>query len=114
MPKNMYISILVKEPNKNPKEKRIQNTLQDIEIILKGNFDLIEYDNESFIAYNYKSDSKCQIQIGKHILNGTIILIGNNEELGDFATLKKQQIKEFKREFSNKNTKIIEKDEQEL
>lgn len=57
MPKNMYISILVKEPNKNPKEKRIQNTLQDIEIILKGNFDLIEYDNESFIAYNYKSVS---------------------------------------------------------
>jgi len=114
MSKNMYISILVKEPNKNPKTKRIRNTLEDIQIILKGKFDLIEYDNESFIAYNYKSKSKCQIQIGKHILNGTIIVIGNDEERGDFTTLRKEQIKEFEKEFANKNTKIMGIEEQEM
>lgn len=114
MSKNMYISILVKEPNKNPKTKRIRNTLEDIQIILKGKFDLIEYDNESFIAYNYKSNSKCQIQIGKHILNGTIIVIGNDEERGDFTTLRKEQIKEFEKEFSNKNTKVMGINEQEM
>ena len=114
MPKNLYISILVKEPNKNPKHKRIRNTLEEIEIILKGNFDLLRYDNESFIAYNYKSNSKCQIQIGNHILNGTIVIIGNDEERGDFTTLRKEQIKEFQKEFSNKDTKVMEKDDLEM
>lgn len=114
MPKNLYINILVKEPNKNPKTKRIRNNLEEIQVILKGNFELLEYDDESFIAYNYKSSSKCQVQIGKHILNGTIIVIGNDEVRGDFTTLRKQQIKEYTKELSNKDTKIMGVDDLEM
>ena len=49
-----------------------------------------------------------------HILNGTIVIIGNDEERGDFTTLRKEQIKEFQKEFSNKDTKVIEKDDLEM
>ena len=103
----MYIKVLIKEPNKNPIIKRIRNEIERLNRILGGDFDLIEYDENSFIAYNYKSTSKNQIQIGKHLFNGTILLIGNNKEEGDFRTLTDEQIKEFAKELSINNTKII-------
>lgn len=111
MLKDLYINVLIKEPNKNPIQVRIRNEVERITTILKGRFDLIEYDNESFIAYNYKSKSKEKIQIGEHIINGTIIIIGNNSEEGDFKALTKQQIKEFQKEFSISNTRIMEDEE---
>ena len=104
----MYIKVLIKEPNKNPIVKRIRNEVDRLHKILGGDFDLIEYDDDSFIAYNYKSTSKNQIQIGKYLFNGTILIIGNNTEQGDFRTLTDEQIKEFAKEFSVHNTKIIE------
>lgn len=110
----MYINVLIKEPNKNPIVKRIRNEIERLKKILGGDFDLIEYDENSFIAYNYKSTSKSQIQIGKYLFNGTILIIGNNIEQGDFRTLTEEQIKEFIKEFSVHNTKIIEEECEEI
>ena len=103
----MYINVLIKEPNKNPKVKRIRNEIDRLNKILGGDFDLLEYDENSFIAYNYKSTSQNQIQIGKYLLKGTILVIGNNREECDFRTLTEEQIKEFSKELSVHNTKII-------
>lgn len=114
MLKDLYINVLIKEPNKNPIQMRIRNEIERITTILKGKIDLIEYDDESFIIYNYKSKSKNRIQIGEHIINGTIIIIGNNSEEGDFKALTKQQIKEFQKEFSVSNTRIMEDEEIEF
>lgn len=110
----MYINVLIKEPNKNPKIKRIRNEIDRIKQILGGDFDLIEYDKNSFIAFNYKSTSKNQIQIGNYLLNGTILLIGNNSQEGDFRTLTDEQIKEFSKELSIYNTKIINEECEEI
>ena len=104
----MYINVLVKEPYRNPVVKKIRNETARIEKILGGEFDLIEYDKYSFIAYNYKSKSKGQIQIGQHLINGTILIIGNNRKEGDFRTLTNEQIKEFSKELSAHNTKVIQ------
>ena len=114
MLKDLYIDVLIKEPNKNPVQMRIRNEIERITKILKGRFDLIEYDKESFIAYNYKSKAKEKIQIGQYTINGTIIILGNNSEEGDFKALTKQQIQEFKKEFSISNTRVIEDEEIEF
>lgn len=114
MAKDLYINVLIKEPNKNPVQKRIRNEVERITKILKGEFDLIDYDKESFIAYNYKSKSKSKIQIGEHIINGTIIIIGNNSKEGDFKALSDEQIQEFQKEFSVSNTRIMEEEEIEF
>ena len=113
----MYIKVLIKEPNKNPIVKKIRNELSRLNKILGGDIDLIEYDNDSFIVYNYKSTSKSQIQIGKYLFNGTIIVIGNNRNTCDFRTLSDEQIIEFCKEFSKYSTKIMaemECDENEI
>lgn len=114
MLKDLYINVLIKEPNKNPIKKRIRNEVERITTLLKGKFELIEYDDESFIAYNYKSKSKGKIQIGEHIIRGTIIIIGNNSKEGDFKALSEEQIKQFQKEFSVSNTRVIEDDEIEI
>lgn len=114
MAQDLYIDVLIKEPNKNPIRKRIRNEVDRMTDILKGKIELIQYDNESFIAYNYKSKEKGKIQIGQHIIKGTIIIIGNNIKDGDFKTLSEEQIKEFKKEFSVSNTKIMEDEEIEF
>lgn len=114
MLKDLYINVLIKEPNKNPIKKRIRNEVERITTLLKGRFDLIEYDDESFIAYNYKSKSKGKIQVGQHIINGTIIIIGNNSKEGDFKALSEEQIQQFQKEFSVSNTRMIEDEEIEF
>ena len=111
---DLYINVLIKEPNRNPIKKRIRNEVARINQILKGNFDLLEYDSDSFIAYNYNSKSKGKIQIGQNIIYGTIIIIGNNPDIGDFKELSEEQIKEYKKEFSVSSTRIIENEEIEF
>jgi hypothetical protein len=107
----MYINVLIKYPNKNPIIKKIRNELDRLNKILGGNFDLLEYDKNSFIAYNYKSKNKEQIQIGNHFLNGTIIVLGNDLKEGDFMGLSKEQIRDFTKEFSIHNTNFIQERE---
>lgn len=114
MLKDLYIDVLIKEPNKNPIKKRIRNEIERITTLLKGRFDLIEYDDESFIAYNYKSKARGKIQVGQHIINGTIIIIGNNAEDGDFKALSDKQIEQFQKEFSVSNTRVLEDEEIEF
>ena len=67
----------------------------------------------SFIQFKY-SMGKEKIQIGQYTINGTIIILGNNSEEGDFKALTKQQIQEFKKEFSISNTRVIEDEEIEF
>lgn len=113
----MYIYVLVKEPNRNPVVRKMRNEISSIERILGGDFDLIEYDPYSFIAYNYKSRCKRQVQIGNHLINGTILIIGNNPVEGDFRTLTSEQIQDFSKELSAHNTKVIQEmecDEDEI
>ena len=112
---DLYINVLVKEPNRNPKLKRIRNEIARINKVLGSeDFELIEYDKNSFIIYDYNSKSKQQIQIGKYFFKGTIIIIGNNTEQGDFKSLTKEQIKDYTKELSAKNTRVIKENIKDL
>ena len=114
MPPDLYINVLVKTPNKKPKVKKIRNELDRIRKIVGGEFDLIEYDDESFIAYNYKLKSKNPIQIGNYLISGNIVIFRNDAENGDFASLTPKQLSDFIKEFSIHNSKKMEESEMEL
>lgn len=114
MPSDLYINVLIKTPNKNPKIKRIRNELERIRKIVGGEFDLIEYDKDSFIAYNYKLHSKKPIQVGNYLLSGNIVILRNDVENGDFASLTQKQISNFLKEFSISNSKEIKESGLEL
>lgn len=114
MTPDLYINVLIKTPNKNPKIKRIRNELDRIRKIVGGEFDLIEYDKDSFIAYNYKLHSKHPIQIGNYLLSGNIVILRNDVENGDFASLTPEQMSDFIEEFSISNSKEIKERELEL
>lgn len=44
MLKDLYINVLIKEPNKNPIKKRIRNEVERITTLLKGRFDGVRID----------------------------------------------------------------------
>lgn len=95
MLKDLYINVLIKEPNKDPKVVRIRNEVPRIQKILDGNFDLLEYNKDIFIAYNYKAKTlnmKDNIKVKDKQLKGTIIFIGNNEQEGDFRELNEKEV----------------------
>lgn len=95
MLKDLYINVLIKEPNKDPKVVRIRNEIPRIQKILGGDFDLLEYNKDIFIAYNYKAKTlkkEDNIKVKDKQLKGTIIFIGNNEQEGDFRELSAREI----------------------
>lgn len=99
------IRVLVVEPRKKPQERMILNTLIDLRKIVGGHIEPIRLDSETLLLCNEEGKVMCLPENralyvnGKivDIIAGTFIICGNKG--GDFKSLDKWQLKEYKAMF---------------
>lgn len=97
-----YLIVIYKEVGKDPEFKKIKNDIQEIESILGGKIEQINFKNE-FIIFSKKnsSDLKPNIYISEHlklgmVIRGTVLIVGL--ENNNFKSLTKEQAIKY-REF---------------
>ena len=102
------IRILIVEPNKEPRQAKIEHTLHDLQSIVGG---LIEY-----VELEYNVDLICNeegkidnLELNRSITNdiiaGTFIVAG--QHYGDTISLSRKQIKKYKKRFRLENDKEL-------
>lgn len=99
------INALLIRPNKLPESIEITNTLQEQSKLVHGNVDIsyIPNDNEVCIIFNkYGSLNKYLVNryIGKEIIYGDFLIVGNDLNNGDFKSLSKLQIDKYSKLFN--------------
>lgn len=103
------IRILIVEPNKEPRQAKIEHTLHDLQSIVGG---LIEY-----VELEYNVDLICNeegkldnLELNRAITNdiiaGTFIVAG--QHYGDTISLSRKQIKKYKKRFRLENDKELQ------
>lgn len=99
------IRVLIVEPNKEPYEKTIEHTLENLQSIVGG---LIE-----FVELEYNVDLICNEEgkilnlefnrvVANDIICGNFIITGQYN--GETISLSRQQIKKYKKEFRISNS----------
>ena len=106
---NNKIRVLIVEPNKEPKQVKIEHNLRKLQEIVGGRIDIIELDHNTDIIIN--DDGKINglalnRVIPNDIIAGTFIVAG--QHLGETISLSRKQIKKYKKRFklSNDNDAI--------
>lgn len=103
------IRVLIVEPNKEPRQARIEHTLKKLQAIVGG---LIEY-----VELEYNVDLICNeegkldnLELNRAITNdiiaGTFIVAG--QHYGDTISLSRKQIKKYKKRFRLENDKKLQ------
>ncbi|MBO5141749.1 MAG: DUF3846 domain-containing protein [Clostridia bacterium] len=115
MEKNRYIELLYKNPNKRPRRKYIQNTLQDMQNLVKGYIEVIRYKDILLICNKENQIKKKEPNV---ILNnnitiyGSFFITGDDYENADFISLTPKQIRRFRNEFSSEKKRENEMEEE--
>lgn len=104
------IRVLIVEPNKEPKQVKIEHNLRKLQEIVGGRIDIIELDYNTDIIIN--DDGKINgltlnRVIPNDIIAGTFIVAG--QHFGETISLSKKQIKKYKKRFKlSNNNDVIE------
>ncbi len=104
MADNRYIEVLYKVPNKKAKRIRIENTLEDMQELVKGYLEILRY-NDVFLIYNEERNRKKiepNIVLENNIIFGSFFLVGDDSRNADFISLNERQFRKYKKEFSKK------------
>ena len=104
------IRILIVEPNKEPYQKRINHTLEDIQNVVGGLIEFVELEhnvdlicNEEGKIYNLPMNRAIQ----NDIIAGTFFIAGQHK--GETISLSKKQIRKYKKIFRlNQDKALIE------
>ena len=105
------IRVLIVEPNKEPKQIKIEHNLRKLQEIVGGRIDIIELDYNTDIIIN--DDGKIDgLTLNRSITNdiiaGTFIIAG--QHYGETISLSRKQIKKYKKVFRiEKDRAILEK-----
>ena len=103
------IRVLIVEPNKEPRQARIEHTLENLQFTVGG---LIEY-----VELEYNVDLICNeegkidnLELNRAITNdiiaGTFIIAGQHD--GETISLSRKQIKKYKKRFRLENDKELQ------
>lgn len=102
------IRILVVEPNKEPYQTKIENTLKNLQSVVDGLIEYVQLEhnvdlicNEEGKIYNLPMNRI----VPNDIICGTFFIAGQHE--GETISLSKKQIKKYKKRFRLKNDKLI-------
>lgn len=102
MADNRYIEVLYKMPNEKAKRIRIENTLEDMQKLVKGYLEILRY-NDVFIVCNKERNEKKiepNIVLENNMIFGSFFLVGDDSRNADFISLKEGQFRKYKREMS--------------
>lgn len=98
------IRVLIVEPNKEPRQVRIEHTLNNLQKIVGGLIEFVELEYNVDLICN-EEGKLLNLEFNRVITNdvivGTFIIAGQNR--GETISLSRKQIKKYKKEFRLKN-----------
>ncbi|MFR5509145.1 MAG: DUF3846 domain-containing protein [Clostridia bacterium] len=104
------IRILIVEPNKEPYQKRINHTLEDMQKVVGGLIEFVELEhnvdlicNEEGKIYNLPMNRAIQ----NDIIAGTFFIAGQHN--GETISLSKKQIKKYKKVFRLNQDELLKR-----
>lgn len=104
------IRILVVEPNKEPYQIKIENTLRKLQNIVGGLIEVVALEPNIDLICNEEGkilNLELNRVIENDIIAGTFFIAG--QQRGDFISLSRKQIMKYKKKFKlNNNQNIIE------
>ncbi len=116
MEKNLYISGLLKNPNKNPKNVYMENNLANMRKLVNGDIEVFNYKDILLVCNRKGKINRLEpnIEFDNDLICGSILIFGNDEINGDFISLSVKQMKKYKKEFSKENSLISSKEVVEM
>ena len=102
------IRILIVEPNKEPYQKRINHTLEDMQNVVGGLLEYIELEHNVDLIYNEEGkiyNLQMNRAIQNDIIAGTFFIAGQHK--GETISLSKKQIKKYKKIFRLEQDKAL-------
>lgn len=103
------IRVLIVEPNKEPKQIRIEHTLDKLQNIVDGLIEYVELDYNTDIICNEEGkllNLELNRKLGNDIIAGTFIIVG--QHCGETISLSRKQIKQYKEMFRLSKHKEVE------
>lgn len=98
------IRVLIVEPNKEPRQVRIEHTLKNLQKIVGGLIEFVELEHNVDLICN-EEGKLLNLEFNRVITNdvivGTFIIVGQNK--GETISLSRKQIRKYKKEFRLKN-----------
>ena len=102
------IRVLIVEPNREPYQKRINHTLEDMQNIVGGLLEYIELEHNVDLIYNEEGkiyNLQMNRAIQNDIIAGTFFIAGQHK--GETISLSKKQIKKYKEIFRLEQDKAL-------
>lgn len=103
------IRVLIVEPNKEPRQIKVEHTLENLQNIVDGLIEYVELDHNTDIICNEEGKIyglELNRRVGNDIIAGTMIIAG--QHYGETISLSRKQIKQYKEMFRLANHKEIE------
>ena len=100
------IRILVVEPSKEPKQIKVEHTLENLQKIVGGFIEYVELDYNTDIICNEEGKLlglELNRKLGNDIIAGTFLIVGQHN--GETISLSRKQIKKYKEMFLLLNSK---------
>ena len=101
------IRVLIVEPNKEPKQIKIEHTLKSLQSIVGGLVEFVGIEHNLDLICNEEGKinglelNRC---VGNDIIAGTFIIVG--QHYGETISLSRKQIKKYKNIFRLDNNKV--------
>lgn len=102
------IRVLIVEPNREPYQKRMNHTLEDMQNIVGGLLEYIELEHNVDLIYNEEGkiyNLQMNRAIQNDIIAGTFFIAGQHK--GETISLSKKQIKKYKEIFRLEQDKAL-------
>ena len=103
------IRILVVEPSREPKEIKVEHTLENLQKLVDGLIEYVELDCNTDIICNEEGKLlglELNRKLGNDIIAGTFLIVGHHNE--ETISLSRKQIKKYKEIFRLAHNKEIE------
>lgn len=102
------IRILIVEPNKEPKQAKVEHTLQNLQNIVGGLIEIVELEHNVDLVCNEEGKLRSlelNRAITNDIISGTFFIAGQHK--GETISLSRKQIRKYKKRFRLENDRNI-------
>lgn len=103
------IRILVVEPSREPREIKVEHTLENLQKLVDGLIEYVELNCNTDIICNEEGKLlglELNRKLGNDVIVGTFLIVGQHN--GETISLSKKQIKKYREMFRLDNNKEIE------
>lgn len=105
---NNKIRILIVEPNKEPRQAKVEHTLQNLQNIVGGLIEIVELEHNVDLVCNEEGKLR-SLELNRAITNdiiaGSFFIAGQHK--GETISLSRKQIRKYKKRFKLENDRNI-------